>query len=179
MSMPAAPRCTTSRPGWSDQIRRPSSFLCLRVNRLPFRAPVVVLFVIPATHPRHEFSQAWPGRDSLTNSLQRGRPTPFEAAAANHTIARTRAILVYGQERTSDTSAIACHALLLSFSPSFRFARRAAASVTRFGATSGAPPGSREGGKRKSGVHVVQRSQGGPKESIPVSKAKYIVSEVR
>src|ERR1700692_2490472 len=32
MSMPAASRCTTSRPGCSDQMRRPSSLLCLRVN---------------------------------------------------------------------------------------------------------------------------------------------------
>ena len=55
-----------------------------------------------------ECSEARPGRDSVKHSLQRGQAASLEPAAANLMIDRTRAILVYGQERASVSSAIAC-----------------------------------------------------------------------
>jgi len=58
-------------------------------------------------------------------------------AATNLMIARTGAILVYGQERASVSSAIARRLSLLLFSPSFRPSwQRPALSVTRLDASS-------------------------------------------
>ena len=58
-----------------------------------------------SSHLCCEFSEARPSRDSVKHSLQRGQAASFEPAAANLTIDRTTAILVYGQERASVSSA--------------------------------------------------------------------------
>src|SRR5216683_5760896 len=51
MSIPAASRCTTSRPGWFDQIRRANSFLLRPVSRLGFSDCLAVLLFILLTPP--------------------------------------------------------------------------------------------------------------------------------
>jgi hypothetical protein len=53
MSIPAASRCTTSKPGLSDQMRRPRSFFCFRVSRGPLFDSVFVSFAIFFLHPFH------------------------------------------------------------------------------------------------------------------------------
>src|SRR6266853_6094793 len=64
--MPAASRCTTSRPGWSDQIRRAHSFRFLRVSPLALPACFpVLLFMLHGPPFRDKFSQARPSRDSF------------------------------------------------------------------------------------------------------------------
>src|SRR6266487_3504241 len=51
MSMPAASRCTTSRPGLSDQIRRANSFLFLPVSRFALPGWLAVLLFMRLSPP--------------------------------------------------------------------------------------------------------------------------------
>src|ERR1700675_3465174 len=65
----------------------------------------------------------------MQHSLQRRRTGFCKAVATNLMIDKTRAILVYGQDRASVMTAIACRVLLPLFSWLLR--RRAAPSGTR------------------------------------------------
>ena len=111
MSIPAASRCTTSKPGLADQIRRPRSLFCFRVSRgssIPSssRSPFSSSrFFLLARHRPVAIH---------TYSLQRGQTASFEAAATKLMIDRTGARLYHGQERANVTSAITCDAFAAS-----------------------------------------------------------------
>ena len=116
ISIPAASRCTTSKPGLTDQIRRPRSFFCFRVSREPLFDSAFVSFAIFFLSP----SCCWRGaaRSRFTTySLQRGQDASFEAAATKLMIDRTGARLYHGQERANVTSAITCDAFAALFLP--------------------------------------------------------------
>jgi hypothetical protein len=94
--------------------------------RQPLRLPCPCRCIV--RHVRPILCVVWaktrPGRDAW-NTLSNGVvPASVEAVATNLRIDKTRAILVYGQDRASVMTAIACRVSLPPFSRSFWLLRR-------------------------------------------------------
>src|SRR5271166_2902556 len=107
------------RPNTSPQL---SPLLPRQPLHLACSCPCIV------RHDRPILCVVWaktrPGRDSK-NTLSNGvLPTCVQAVATNLRIDKTRAILVYGQDRASVMTAIACRVSLPLFSRSFWLLRR-------------------------------------------------------
>src|ERR1700704_2774363 len=125
MSMPAASRCSTSRPGLSDQIRRANSFRFLPVSRVALPGWLALLLFMLSSPPFPIYlARRGPVAMQFTLSPT-GSCRLFEAAATNLTIARTRAILVYGQKTRQCIVGHSLPCLLSPFSLSFWLSRRA------------------------------------------------------